>query len=95
MRGNVFQIEFRVLSGEFESIETSPRFARFLEENLVSLYKIGDRFHDASKNTVKWQKSRSEHCDFTKKIVASIFDKKNDSKQKVNEISQNWQCEMS
>ena len=29
---------------------------------------------------------------FMKKFVASIFDKKNDSKQKVNEKSQNWQC---
>ena len=35
------------------------------------------------------RKFRTEHSDFTKKIVASIFDKKNDSKQKVNEISQN------
>ena len=38
---------------------------------------------------VKQQKSRSEHCDFTKKFDASIFDKKNDSKQKVNKKSQN------
>ena len=38
---------------------------------------------------VKQQKSRTEHCDFTKKFDASIFDKKNDSKQKVNEKSQN------
>ena len=53
VRGNVIKIEFRLLSGEFESIETSPRFARFLEENLVSSYKIADRFHDASKKTVK------------------------------------------
>ena len=38
---------------------------------------------------VKQQKSKTEHCDFTKEIDASIFDKKNDSKQKVNKKSQN------
>ena len=30
MRGNVLKIESRILAGGFESIETSPRFARFL-----------------------------------------------------------------
>ena len=33
VRGNIFKIEFRVLAGEFESIETSPGFARLLDEN--------------------------------------------------------------
>ena len=33
VRGNVFKIKFRVLAGEFESIETSPRFAQLLGEN--------------------------------------------------------------
>ena len=38
---------------------------------------------------VKQQKSRTEHCDFTKKFDASIFDKRNDSKKPVNEKLQN------
>jgi len=33
VRESVFKIEFRVLAGEFESIETSPGFARLLDEN--------------------------------------------------------------
>ena len=33
VRGNVFKIEFRVFSREFESIETSPGFAQLLGEN--------------------------------------------------------------
>ena len=33
MRGSVNKIEFRVLSREFESIETSPGFAQLLGEN--------------------------------------------------------------
>ena len=32
-RGNVFKIEFRVFSREFESIETSPGFVQLQEEN--------------------------------------------------------------
>ena len=35
VRGSVFRMEFRVLSREFESIETSPGFAQFLGENWV------------------------------------------------------------
>ena len=35
VRGSVFKMEFRVLSREFESIETSPGFAQFLGENWV------------------------------------------------------------
>ena len=35
VRGSVFKMEFRVLSGEFESIETSPGFAQLLGENWV------------------------------------------------------------
>ena len=31
--GSVFRMKFRVLSREFESIETSPGFARLLGEN--------------------------------------------------------------
>ena len=68
MRGSVFKMKFRVLSREFEPIDTSPGFAQLLGENLVSLCKIADRFHDASKKIVKSQKSRSDHCDFTKKM---------------------------
>ena len=33
VRGSVFKMDFRVLSIEFESIETSPGFAQLLEEN--------------------------------------------------------------
>ena len=33
VRGSVFKMKFRVLSGEFESIETSPGFAQLLGEN--------------------------------------------------------------
>ena len=33
VRGSVFRMKFRVFSGEFESIETSPGFAQFLGEN--------------------------------------------------------------
>jgi hypothetical protein len=32
-RGSVFRMKFRELSGEFESIETSPGFAQLLGEN--------------------------------------------------------------
>ena len=35
VRGNVFRMKFRVLSREFESIETSPGFFELLEENGV------------------------------------------------------------
>ena len=35
VRGSVFRMEFRVLSREFESIETSPGFAQLLAENWV------------------------------------------------------------
>ena len=31
--GSVFKMKFRVLTREFESIETSPGFARLLGEN--------------------------------------------------------------
>ena len=33
VRGSVFKLEFRVLSREFESIETYPGFAQLLGEN--------------------------------------------------------------
>ena len=33
VRESVFNIEFRVLARESESIETSPGFARLLDEN--------------------------------------------------------------
>jgi hypothetical protein len=33
VRGSVFNMEFRVLAREFEFIETSPGFARLLDEN--------------------------------------------------------------
>ena len=33
VRGSVFKMEFRVLAREFESTETSPGFARLLDEN--------------------------------------------------------------
>ena len=33
VRGSVLKIKFRVLSREFENIETSPGFAQLLEEN--------------------------------------------------------------
>ena len=33
VRGSVFKMEFRVLSREFESIETYPGFAQLLGEN--------------------------------------------------------------
>ena len=33
VRERVFKIKFRVLSRQFESIETSPGFAQLLEEN--------------------------------------------------------------
>ena len=35
LRGSVFNMKFRVLSREFESIETSPGFAQFLGENWI------------------------------------------------------------
>ena len=33
VRGSVFKMEFRVLSREFKSIQTSSGFAQLLEEN--------------------------------------------------------------
>ena len=33
VRGSVFKMEFRALSREFESMETSPGFAQLLGEN--------------------------------------------------------------
>ena len=53
VRGSLFKMEFRVFSREFESIETFPGFARFLEEKLASLSKITSRYHDVSKKVVK------------------------------------------
>ena len=35
VHGSVFNMELRVLSREFESIETCPGFAQFLAENWV------------------------------------------------------------
>ena len=35
VRGSVFKMKFRVLSREFESIETFPGFVQLLEENWV------------------------------------------------------------
>ena len=35
VRGSVFRMQFRVLSREFESIETSPGFAQLLGENWI------------------------------------------------------------
>ena len=49
MCGSVFKEVFRVLSREFESIETSPGSSQLLGENLDSLCKIADKFHDDSK----------------------------------------------
>ena len=39
MRGSVFRMKFRVLSREFESIDTSPGFARLLGENWYQSHK--------------------------------------------------------
>ena len=39
MRGNVFKMEFRALSRDFESIETSPGFAQHLGENWHQSHK--------------------------------------------------------
>ena len=33
VRGSVFKIKFKVLAGEFESIETFPGFVKLLGEN--------------------------------------------------------------
>ena len=74
VRESVFRIKFRVLAVEFESIETSPGFAR-LEFKDIKNQQCVDK-------DVKYQKSRTEHCDFTKKFDASIFVKKNVSKHK-------------
>jgi hypothetical protein len=73
VRGSVFRIVFRILVREFESVETSAGFVQLLGENLVSLCKTADRFHEASKKIVKSQKCRSDHCDFTKKIVSKYL----------------------
>jgi hypothetical protein len=35
VRGSLFKMDFRVLSRDFESIETSPGFAQLLGENWV------------------------------------------------------------
>ena len=35
LRGSVFKIKFRVLAGEFESIQTFPGFVQLLGENWV------------------------------------------------------------
>ena len=59
MRGSVFRIVFRTFLREFESVETTPGFAQLLGEKL-------DFQNDVKKN-VKWRKTRSECCDFTKK----------------------------
>ena len=41
MRGNAFRKTFRTLSREFESIETSPGFARLLGEKINKQEYIG------------------------------------------------------
>ena len=97
----VFKMEFRVLSREFESIETSPGFARLLGGNwtFLSLFKWNcDGFHDGSKKIVRWQKSRSEHCDFTKnkswvrmhfwlKLNLRYFDEKTENEPKICKLT--------
>ena len=46
------------------------------------------------KKDVKRQSFRTDCCDFTEKFLSTVFDKKNDRKLKVNQKSENWQCEM-
>ena len=87
VRESVFKIKFKVLAGEFKSIALIP-----LQD--LPGFQMKIEFKDIKnqqcfEKNVKQQKSRTEHCDFTKKFKASIFDKKNDCKQRVNENSQN------
>ena len=73
MRGSVFKMKFRVLSGEFESIETSPGFAQLLGENWNWSHKKINNPDHVGKKFVKWQKSRSVSCNFTEKFELHNF----------------------
>ena len=48
--GSVFNIKFRILAREFESIETYPGFVLLREENRFKVIKIADRFRMLEKN---------------------------------------------
>ena len=53
MLGSVFKMKFRVLSGEFESIETSPGFAQLLGENWNQSHKKINNQDHVGKKIVK------------------------------------------
>ena len=77
MRGSVFKMKFRVLSIEFESIETSPGFAQLLGEIGI---KINNQDH-VLKNLSNDKSSEVYLLISQKKLSCTIFDKKNDKKR--------------
>ena len=75
MLGSVFKMKFRVLSGEFESIETSPGFAQLLGENWNQSHKKINNQDDVGKNLSN-DKSLEVYVSISqKKFSRAIFDK--------------------
>ena len=75
MRGSVFKMKFRVLSREFESIETSPGYAQ-----LLLGIKISNQEH-IGKNLSN-DKSLEVYVVISQKnLSCTFFDKKTDKKE--------------
>ena len=55
--------------------------------------KLTDRFMMLEK-LIKWQKSRTEHCEFTKKIVMHEFWQEKRQETEINEKTENLQCDI-
>ena len=81
MRGSVFKMEFIILSREFESIETSPGFAKLLGKNWYQSHKKVKNQEYVGKNLSN-DKSLEVYVGISQKIFHfAIFDKKNDKRQ--------------
>ena len=81
MRGSVFKMKFRVLSREFESIETFPGFAQLLGENWVESHKKYNNQDHIGKNLSN-DKSLEVYVVISQKnLSCTFFDKKTDKKE--------------
>ena len=73
-------------------LNTLPRTLAPLEA--IRIWKqFKQRIKDFFKKTVKLQKSRSVCYDFTKKNLVAQFLTRKMTRNRVNESSENWQCD--
>ena len=92
MRGSVFNIEFRVLARESESIETFQGFARLLEKTGFKIIKsILYIFQDNKK--VKWE-SLELNIAISRKNIESKYlcNSEKGQEMEMTEKPENWQC---